>query len=137
MRPGVTALSHFKRLYPDYRASEIDLVSRNAIRYIHSAQRPDGSWYGSWAICFTYAGMFALESLALAGEHYDNSASVRRACEFLVNKQMADGGWGESYKSCETEQYVHNQSSQVVNTAWGKHKALQLSQPTFADWLLP
>ena len=41
--------------------------------------------------------MFALESLSLAGETYGNSASVRKACKFLVNHQMEDGGWGETY----------------------------------------
>lgn len=48
--------------------------------------------------CFTYATMFAIESLSLADEHYSNSESVRKACEFLLGKQMEDGGWGESYK---------------------------------------
>jgi len=62
--------------------------------------------------------VFAIESLSLAGEDYSNSASVRKACEFLLSKQMDDGGWGESFKSCETETYVHNEISQVVNTAW-------------------
>jgi len=42
--------------------------------------------------------MFALESLSLVGETYDTSDRVRRACDFLVAKQRADGGWGESYK---------------------------------------
>jgi lanosterol synthase len=42
--------------------------------------------------------MFAIESLSLAGETYENSNSVRTACEFLLSKQMEDGGWGESYK---------------------------------------
>lgn len=48
--------------------------------------------------CFTYATMFSIESLALAGENYSNSSHVERACEFLLGKQMEDGGWGESYK---------------------------------------
>lgn len=61
--------------------------------------------FASRGICFTYAAMFALESLSLAGEVYDNSPSVRKACEFLVKHQMDDGGWGETYmvsdrKSC-------------------------------------
>jgi lanosterol synthase len=51
-------------------------------------------------ICFTYATMFALESLAIAGETHENSAAVRRACDFLVSKQMDDGGWGETYMVC-------------------------------------
>ena len=41
--------------------------------------------------------MFALESLAIAGENCANSERVRRACDFLVSKQMSDGGWGETY----------------------------------------
>jgi lanosterol synthase len=44
--------------------------------------------------------MFALESLAIAGETHENSAAVRRACDFLVSKQMEDGGWGETYMVC-------------------------------------
>ena len=43
---------------------------------------------------------------------------VRRACEFLVNKQMEDGGWGENFESCEQRTYVQSDKSQVVNTSW-------------------
>lgn len=42
--------------------------------------------------------MFSIESLALEGETYENSTSVRKACDFLLGKQMVDGGWGESFK---------------------------------------
>ena len=42
--------------------------------------------------------MFALESLSLVDKTFENSAVSRRACEFLIGKQRADGGWGESYK---------------------------------------
>ena len=48
-------------------------------------------------VCFTYATMFALESLAIAGENHANSEAVRRACQFIVGHQAADGGWGETY----------------------------------------
>lgn len=130
----VTALAMFKQLYTKglhtdlngiskrgacYRQADIDKFLEGALKYIRDAQRPDGSWYGSWAVCFTYAGMFALESLACVGESYANSERVRRACHFFVGKQNDDGGWGESYKSCETGQWVdHPQGSQVVNTAF-------------------
>jgi lanosterol synthase len=72
---------------------------QKALVYLHKAQKPEGGWVGSWGICFTYATMFALESLALVGENYNNSPSVKRACEFLLRKQRSDGGWGESYKA--------------------------------------
>ncbi|GAA5998590.1 lanosterol synthase ERG7 [Rhodotorula paludigena] len=125
----VTALSVFKRKHPQYRRDDIERASTKAIDWIKTAQRKDGSWYGSWGICFTYATMFSIESLAIAGESYANSDAVRRACEFLVGKQMADGGWGESYKSCETEHYVHNAKSQVVNTAWAVITLLTAQYP--------
>ena len=113
----VTALRLFSKHDPQYRKSDISKALEEALRYIRNAQRKDGSWYGSWGICFTYAGMFALESLASVGEGYDNSPRVKTACKFLVGKQRDDGGWGESYKSCETGVYVQRES-QVVMTSW-------------------
>ncbi|GAA5907380.1 lanosterol synthase ERG7 [Sporobolomyces salmoneus] len=126
---AVTALATFRKKYPYYRKDEIISTSTRAIEWIKRKQRADGSWYGSWGICFTYATMFSIESLALAGETYENSEYVRKACGFLLSKQMEDGGWGESYKSCETEQYVHNEKSQVVNTAWAVITLLTAKYP--------
>ena len=114
----VTALSLFRDHDPLYRKADIAKTLHGAVKYIRDAQRADGSWYGSWGICFTYAGMFALESLASVGETYTNSARVQRACSFLLDKQKADGGWGESYKSCETGIYTQHENSQVVQTCW-------------------
>ena len=113
----ITALSVFRKYYPDYRKNDIRFeflasfplrgplihpsnsrVVKNAIKYLHHVQQPEGGWVGSWGICFTYATMFAMESLALVGETYGTSESVRRACKFLMDRQMDDGGWGESYK---------------------------------------
>jgi lanosterol synthase len=114
----VTVLSLFQK-FSDYRRQDIDRIKSSALRYIRSAMRPDGSWYGSWGICFTYAGMFALESLASVGEVYSTSIQVKKACEFLISKQMEDGGWGEDYRSCEQKRYVqHKEGGQVVQTAW-------------------
>ncbi|KJX98068.1 lanosterol synthase like protein [Zymoseptoria brevis] len=115
----VTTLHLFKEKYPSYRTAEIDVFIRRAVEWIRSDQRADGSWYGSWAICFTYAGMFALESLRTQGETYANSERVRRACQFFLDRVNEDGGWAESYKSCETGMWSpHPQGSQVVQTAW-------------------
>jgi lanosterol synthase len=94
----VTALALFRQYWPKYRAGEIENFIRRGVEWIKSNQNPDGSWYGSWGICFTYATMFALECLASAGERYDNSDSARRGCAFLISKQRDDGGWSEAFK---------------------------------------
>jgi lanosterol synthase len=117
---AITSLAIFRKYYPSYRAEDIEygiprlslichcslhsVIRRNcihnAVGYIHRAQTPEGGWVGSWGICFTYAAQFALESLSLVGETYTTSERVRLACKFLLDKQRADGGWGESYKVC-------------------------------------
>ena len=94
----ITGLAIFKKRYPTYRNQEIDAITAKAIKYLHNSQYSHGGWFGSWGICFTYATMFALESLSLVGETYSTSSVARKACEFLVSKQREDGGWGESYK---------------------------------------
>ncbi|KAK0720129.1 terpenoid cyclases/protein prenyltransferase alpha-alpha toroid [Lasiosphaeris hirsuta] len=115
----VTALSLFSKHWPDYRAKEIRVFVDKAVSWIKTAQRPHGGWYGSWGICFTYATMFALESLASTGETYPNSKYSKRGCDFLIARQRQDGGWSESYKSCETGEYIeHPTGSQVVMTSW-------------------
>ena len=73
-------------------------VIKRAVNYLHKAQTFEGGWVGSWGICFTYAAQFACESLALVGETYETSPYLRKACDFLLSHQRADGGWGESYK---------------------------------------
>lgn len=123
----VTALQLFRR-WDSYRAADIERTVEAAVGYILRAQRADGSWFGSWAICFTYAAMFALESLALSGHTYATHEAVRRACHFLVSKQRADGGWGESYRACELCEYVQAES-QVVNTAWAVIALLHARYP--------
>ncbi|KAM0755369.1 terpene synthase [Meredithblackwellia eburnea MCA 4105] len=115
----LTALARFSATYPKYRSSAISKAKQRGFQYIRNTQRPDGSWYGSWGVCFTYATMFALESLSMSGESYSNSEAVRRACRFLISVQRSDGGWGESFRSCEEHRYIqHEETSQVVNTSW-------------------
>lgn len=59
--------------------------------------------YGSWGVCFTYATWFGIKGLVAAGMSYESSASIRKACNFLLSKQLPSGGWGESYLSCQNK----------------------------------
>ncbi|KAK8081102.1 hypothetical protein PG997_008920 [Apiospora hydei] len=126
----LTALARFQRHFPAYRSQDIQRTIKKAVGFIRSRQRPDGSWYGAWAICFTYATFFAVQSLEAAGEQYCNSASVRKACEFLLSKQRDDGGWGEHHSSCDERRYIqHDVTSQVVNTAWAVMALMHAGYP--------
>jgi lanosterol synthase len=126
---SVTAMSLFSKFYPDYRADEIKAAKNKAVGYIKKAQKKEGGWYGAWGICFTYAAMFALESLASVGETYTNSEYSRRGCDFLLSKQKEDGGWGESYLSSEKHVYVQHEMSQVTQTAWACLALMEAEYP--------
>ena len=119
----VLSLLEIQDIYPSYKNNEISKAISTGIQFIIEQQKSDGSWYGGWAVCFTYATWFGVEALskAKARGYYDDaviSNSVKKACAFLVSKQKADGGWGETFKSCSTLIYTEADTSQVVNTAW-------------------
>jgi len=116
----ITALCAFREDYPEHRRSEIAKSLKRGEAYVTSIQRADGSWYGSWGVCFTYGTWFGCEALAALGHKYDSSDSLQRACAFLLSKQRDDGGWAESYLSCQNKTYsqLEGDTSHVVNTAW-------------------
>jgi len=107
---------------PYARLPEITKSIDRGAQFIKSIQRPDGSWFGSWGICFTYGTWFGVEGFVAAGEGKKQNpyqANINKACEFLVSKQREDGGWGESFMSNVSKEYTqHPESSQIVNTAW-------------------
>ncbi|TKW38063.1 hypothetical protein SEVIR_1G089650v4 [Setaria viridis] len=114
------ALILFRELYPSYRTEEINKSVRKAATFIESRQKEDGSWLGTWGVCFTYGAFFSIKGLVASGRTYENSSSIRKACHFLLSKQLSTGGWGESHVSNETKVYVNIEGSHAhaVNTAW-------------------
>ncbi|KAI9156948.1 hypothetical protein LWI28_014541 [Acer negundo] len=80
----IDALVLFKKLYPRHRSKEIENLITNAIQYLENEQMPDGSWYGSWRVCFIYGTWFALRGLEAAGKTYNNSPTVHKGVEFLL-----------------------------------------------------
>eukprot|EP01119_Soliformovum_irregulare_P008590 TRINITY_DN2169_c0_g2_i1.p1 TRINITY_DN2169_c0_g2~~TRINITY_DN2169_c0_g2_i1.p1 ORF type:complete len:704 (-),score=178.27 TRINITY_DN2169_c0_g2_i1:54-2165(-) len=111
------ALCSFRRNFPNHRRKEIDASIERGISFIRAKQRPDGSWIGSWAVCFTYAIWYVIDGLVAAGVSPSDSC-IQRACKFLASKQKGDGGWGETFMSCVSREYSENDVSQTVNTAW-------------------
>ncbi|MCW5907101.1 MAG: terpene cyclase/mutase family protein [Chitinophagales bacterium] len=130
----VQALAKFQKRFPEYRQNEISKAVESGAGFISNQQRKNGSWYGSWAVCFTYGTWFGVEGLLAAGyagfgKNASVSPQIKAACNFLVSKQNADGGWGESFESCLKKEYVPHKESQVVNTAWALLSLMAANYP--------
>jgi len=120
---SVQALLKFQQKFPDYRNAEVQSAIKNGLQFILSQQCKNGSWYGSWAVCFTYGTWFAVEALHLAKKlnlYSGNKIEIalNRAESFLIASQMTDGGWGENFESCVQKKYIQSETSQSINTAW-------------------
>ncbi|RJO70424.1 MAG: squalene--hopene cyclase [Myxococcales bacterium] len=113
----VQALVKAKGRFGGGLGREIDQAISRGAAFIKRKQRPDGSWYGSWAICFTYATWFAVSGLVAAGRPA-NAPEIRKAAGFLIQRQNRDGGWGEHYRNCLEERWIPGQKSHSVQTAW-------------------
>ncbi|KPA83670.1 putative lanosterol synthase [Leptomonas pyrrhocoris] len=53
----IHTLSLFREQYPHYRRSEVDRAISEGIACVLGKQQPDGGFYGSWAVCFTYGAL--------------------------------------------------------------------------------
>lgn len=85
--------------------------------FILAQQKPDGSFLGSWGVCYTYGTWFGMEGLRAAGLPADHPA-MQRAADYLESVQLPDGGWGEHITSCAVGHTVPTERSQAVMTSW-------------------
>lgn len=123
----VQALTAFSHHFPESKlVSKAMRAASIGVDFILAKQRKNGSWYGSWGVCFTYAAWFGVEGLVTGAKSTSDVnrkakiiAALQKACEFLMEMQSADGGWSESVEACAVKDWVtHSDGSQVVNTAW-------------------
>ena len=114
---AIQALAAFRSNHKSARDAAILAAIARGRDFLLAAQRADGSWEGSWGICFTYGAWFGTAGLRAAGLAADHPAMVR-AAEFLLGKQLQDGGWGETAESCRARAYVHAETGQAVMTSW-------------------
>ncbi|KAF2290132.1 hypothetical protein GH714_003331 [Hevea brasiliensis] len=127
---AIQALTSFNKLHPEHRREEIESCIKKATEFLEKIQAEDGSWYGSWGVCFTYGTWFGIKGLVAAGKNLNNCSSIRKACDFLLSKQCPAGCWGESYLSCQQKvySYLEGNKSHVVNTAWAMLSLIDAGQ---------
>ncbi|MBN3764152.1 squalene--hopene cyclase [Burkholderia sp. Ac-20365] len=92
--------------------------ARRAYDYLLKEQEDDGSWYGRWGMNFIYGTWTALCALNAAGISHDD-ARVKRAAQWLVSIQNADGGWGEDGTSYKLDYRGYEKAPSIPSqTAW-------------------
>jgi len=72
------------------------------VGFIRREQEADGSWFGRWGANYIYGTWSALVALKAAGEDM-HQPYIRKAVQWLKDRQHADGGWGETLESYEDQ----------------------------------
>ncbi len=113
----LAALAACRRQAPE----TVDQSTANAMSragaWLRRNQASDGSWRGVWGVQFIYGTFFGIRGLLAAGA-LPGDPALRLACQWLLERQQDDGGWGEHHSGCLTGRYVAHEESQVIQTAW-------------------
>ena len=94
----VNTLIEIQTMLPQYKTSAIHHAISTGLQFILQQQKTDGSWYGGWAVCFTYATWFSVEAFSKAiGKamrtmlHY-SKVSPEPAAFWCLNKKLTAAG---------------------------------------------
>jgi len=90
---------------------------RRGERFIRKVQRADGSWEGSWGVCFSYGAWFGTAGLIAAGARPGDPA-LRRAADYLEARQRPDGSWSETLEANRQRRWVDGKTGHAVQTSW-------------------
>jgi len=88
------ALREVQGRYPSVLRKPLGKAIEDARRFLLDSQNQDGTWEAAWGVRYIYATMFGVRGLLAAGVPRAD-ARIRKACEWLLAHQRADGGWGE------------------------------------------
>ena len=98
--------------------AETSAAVARAVTYLRRTQHRQGSWYGRWGMNHIYGTWSVLCALNAAGVDH-GAAEIRRAADWLVAIQNADGGWGEDGTSYRLDYRGHESApSTPSQTAW-------------------
>lgn len=114
---ALVALSLLRQDQSDPQDRQLDGAIGRGVRFLRGAQRPDGSFPGTWGINFTYGTFLAVRGLRAAGIGPRDPA-LARAGAWLAAVQRPDGGWGEHHSGCTRGVYVAHPDAQPVMTSW-------------------
>ncbi len=110
------------------RDPEVASAIERGVGFLRGKQRAEGGFEGSWGVCFSYGSWFAVTGLRAAGVPGDDPA-VARACAFLLERQHADGSWGEHGDSCREHAWIDAPGA-AVQTAWSLMSLVRAGHPS-------
>jgi squalene-hopene/tetraprenyl-beta-curcumene cyclase len=88
-----------------------------AVDFLRRDQTTEGCWYGRWGVNYIYGTWQVLRGLHCIGEDM-RAPYVRRAARWLLERQNADDGWGESIASYDHPAQKGRGISTPSQTAW-------------------
>ncbi|WP_390621192.1 squalene--hopene cyclase [Bacillus testis] len=101
---------------------------KKSCNWLLEQQLPNGSWYGKWGVCYIYGTWAAMTGLRAVGIPR-NHKQIMKGVLWLESIQQPDGGWGESCKSAEKEEYIPLPFSTPSQTAWAVDALLSVRNP--------
>jgi len=91
--------------------------AERALEFIRHSQRHDGPWHGRWGVNYIYGTWSVLRGLG-AMRVDPRHEYVQRAVRWLIRRQNADGGWGETCESYVKPELAGRGPSIPSQTAW-------------------
>jgi lanosterol synthase len=127
----LAALAACREHFPEVIDRAAEEAMARAEGSIRRTQGRDGSWRGVWGVQYIYGTFFGIRGLLAGGARPDDPA-LRSACQWLLDRQHEDGGWGEHHSGCLSGEYVAHDESQVIHTAWALIALLEAGDSNWA-----
>jgi len=123
--PDVT--THILEGFAALNVTTHDHLVKASINYLKSTQNLQGAWQARWGVNYIYSMGAVIPGLARIGYNL-SEPWIGDSIAWLVSKQNADGGFGETVLSYnKPAQYMGVGNSTVSQTAWGLLALLEVS----------
>jgi squalene-hopene/tetraprenyl-beta-curcumene cyclase len=90
---------------------------QQALRFVWQDQQADHCWFGRWGVNYLYGTWQVLQGLTKLGVPASDPR-LQRAADWLVEKQQANGGWGETAGSYDDPSLRGQGPVTASQTAW-------------------
>ncbi len=117
--PSEDVTAHVIEMLARTGYTSADRKVAEGLAYLRRTQQPDGSWFGRWGVNYIYGTWCVISALyALYGSGDRLPSHAWRAIRWLLSRQNADGGWGETCHSYVDTSFAGVGTSTPSQTAW-------------------